>query len=286
MGLRSVGRGAGAALAASLVLAAAPAVAGEKKFTYVYEPQALAPGSVELEQWITPKLGKASGSYSQFDLRTEIEVGLLEDLQTSVYLNFRNTHAADVRVGERGSTNGDFITQDGKERFDQFEFEGFSNEWLYKLSDPVADVVGVALYFEWTTNGKELELEEKLILAKTWGGLTLAANLIAEQEWRQTPTDEAPREARFGATVGASYRIPKTPFSLGLEFRTEHVLELFGDYKHSVFSLGPVAHVAFERWWATLTLLPQIASQTPSYKWFDYDGFEVFEARLIVGVEF
>src|SRR5947209_2602375 len=61
--------------------------AGEKQFGYVYEPRTLAPGQIELEQWVTPRLGKAGGVFSEIDLRTELEVGVVDDLQASLYLN-------------------------------------------------------------------------------------------------------------------------------------------------------------------------------------------------------
>jgi hypothetical protein len=273
-----------AVLAALLVLAAASHVrAGEKQFGYVYEPATLPPGQVELEQWITPRLGKAGGVYSQFDLRSEIEVGVVDDLQTSIYINFSNVHAVDARSGRRSA--GFLTNANGERSFSELSFHGISNEWVWKLSDPVADAIGVAAYVELETNGAELEIEEKLLLGKTWGPLTLAANLIFEQDWR-AKGDEPTRELHFSFTMGLAYKIPGTPLGVGLEFRQENTLTSYTKYDHSVFSLGPNLHFYREHFWATLTVLPQIASATPSFKGFDYDAYEALEVRLIVGVEF
>jgi hypothetical protein len=259
--------------------------AGEKQFGYVYEPQTLAPGNVELELWTTPRLGKAGGVFSEFDLRSELEVGLVDNLQTSLYLNLKSTRAADARISRR--SRGEFVTNSHGERtFSEFEFDTISNEWLYKLLDPVADPVGLAFYVEWETNGAEFEIEEKILVAKTWGGLTLAANLIFEQDWRTHASDEPNRALKFSFTAGVAYKIAKTPLGVGLEFRNENQLDYYRDYTHSVFSIGPNLHFATQRWWATLTVFPQIASATPTYKSYDYDAYEVLEVRLIVGVEF
>lgn len=263
------------------LLLAGTAHAGEKKFDYVYEPFTLAPGQIELEQWVNPKFGKAGGVYSQFDLRTEFEVGVIENLQTSLYLNLEATNAKDARAGKRAKG---FITDDGESRFDTFEFDTISNEWLWKLLDPTADFVGLALYVEPEFNGHEFEIEEKILIGKVWGDLTAAMNFIFEQDWRSN-TDEANRELVFGFTAGVSYHIPDTPLAFGLEFRTEHQLDFYTKYTHAVFSLGPNIHFVRDRFWATLCVMPQLASPTRTYKSFDYDGYEVIEARLIIGIE-
>jgi len=267
-----------------LVAASAPALAGEKQFGYVYEPESLPPGAVELEQWVTPRLGKAAGVFSELDLRTEIEVGVIENLQTSLYLNLASTRAADARSGRRSQG---FITNDkGEQRFSDFEFDGISNEWIYKFSDPVADPIGFAAYVELETNGTEFEIEEKLLFAKTWGGLTVALNFIFEQDWRSRASREPNRALHFDASFGVAYKVPGTPIGFGLEVRDENQLDFYTKYNHAVFSIGPNFHIYTQRWWATLTVMPQITSPTPTYKSYDYDAYEVVAVRLIVGVEF
>jgi hypothetical protein len=258
--------------------------AGEKQFGYVYEPLTLPPGQVELEQWVTPRLGKAGGVFSEIDLSTEIEVGVVDNLQTSLYLNTIATRAVDARASHRSRG---FVTDDaGNQKFSSFEFDNVANEWLFKVFDPVADPIGLALYVEPETNGQEFEIEEKIIVGKTWGGLSLDANLIFEQDWRDGSTGEPNRELHFNLTAGVAYRFPKTPFGIGLEFRDENTLAYYTKYTHSVISLGPNLHFVRDHFWATLTVLPQLVSPTPTYKSFDYDRYEVVEVRLIVGIEF
>lgn len=271
---------------AIVITLAAEARGGEKQFGYVYEPGTLPPGKVELEQWITAREGKAGGHYSRLDLRTELEVGVIESLQTSLYLNLQAIRAQDARSGPRGS---DLIEHDGKTSFSTFDFDSFSNEWIYKLADPVAEPVGIALYFEWGTDGKKLALEEKLIVASVWDGFTFAANYSVEQEWhsaRDPDEDEPARELELTGSLGVAYHFDKTPFTIGVEFRNVLLLEGMTDMTHSVFQLGPTVHFATGRWWATLSVMPQIGSVTPTYHhWFDYDEYEVCEARLVLGVD-
>lgn len=264
----------------ALLLAASAATAGERRFTYTYEPQALPPGAIELEQWITSRIGKASGHFVAFDLRTEIEFGIIENLQTALYLNLEYEVVDDARTGPRSKVGP--ITDDGETSFTEFEFEGVSNEWVYKVTDPVADAVGLALYVEWGTNGEEFELEERIILGKVLGPLTLALNLFFEQEWE---LDENEEEGVFGAFLGISHQISDTGLAVGVELRTLHVLEDFDEYEHSIYSAGPVLHYTAGRWWAALTVLPQLGSSTPSHHQQDYEEFEAVEVRLLVGID-
>jgi hypothetical protein len=257
--------------------------AGEKLFGYSYEPLTMAPGNVELEQWVTPRLGKAGGLFSEFDLRSEVEVGVIDNLQTSLYLNLESMRAYDARAGRRGQG---FVTNDsGEQRFSEFQFGSVSNEWIYKFLDPTADPIGFAAYVELETNGSEFEIEEKLLFGKVWGQISLAVNLIFEQDFR-AHENEPNRAIHFNATIGLEYRVPNTPLAIGLEFRNENQLDFYTQYDHSVISIGPNIHWATQHWWATLTVMPQVCSMTPTYKSFDYDAYEVIEVRLIVGVEF
>ncbi len=259
------------------------AEAGEKLFGYSYEPLTMPEGAIELEEWVTPRLGKAGGVFSEFDLRSEIEVGVIDDLQTSLYLNLSSTRAANARSGRRSQG---FITNDaGDQQFSEFSFDSISNEWIYKFLDPVADPIGLAAYVELETNGSEFEIEEKLLLGKVWGQVSLAVNLIFEQDFR-AHENEPNRAIHFNVTTGLEYRVAKTPLAFGIEFRDENQLDYYTKYTHSVVSLGPNLHWATPHWWATLTVFPQIASPTRTYKSFDYDAYEVIEVRLIIGIEF
>src|SRR5258708_943644 len=72
------------------------AQADETPFGYIYGADTLPKGHWEYEQWNTVRAGKASGSYTAFDLRNEIEYGFTDKFQASLYLNSSYLHARDV----------------------------------------------------------------------------------------------------------------------------------------------------------------------------------------------
>lgn len=235
------------AAAALIVSFAAPVAASERHFTYTYESQVLNPGDVELEPWTTLRAGRED-FYHRYDLRLELEVGVIENLQTALYWNMSSI-AEDVEV-----ENAD------DEREVSFEFTGVSSEWKYKLTDSVADALGSALYFEATAAPTEAELEAKLILDKRIGPWLVAFNAVAEYEWEFEEPGETERELVLAPVLGAGYFFAPR-FMAGLEVRSHTELGDGGsEYEHTAFFAGPVAAYAADSWWAALTVLPQIAA--------------------------
>src|SRR5580692_3355998 len=70
-----------AALAAMLSLFGSAAFAEESMFAYVYTTDLLPQGGKEVEQWLTWRHQKNSGTYDQIEGRTEFEYGLASNLQ-------------------------------------------------------------------------------------------------------------------------------------------------------------------------------------------------------------
>jgi hypothetical protein len=250
------------------VLAARPAAANERHFTYTYESAVLPQGGRELEVWTTPRLGRES-YYARFDQRVEFEVGLTGRLQTAFYLNFNAI--TETRLAAAGLPDS---------RESTVEFAGVSSEWKYKLTDPVANAVGFALYGEVTASTSELELETKLIFDKRVGPVLLAANVIPELELEFTP-GETVKEWVFELDLGATYFL--TPgFSLGLEVRSRSEAE--EELERSVLYAGPVIAYATPSWWIGFTLFAQLpALKKPSGQTgaLVLDDFERFNARLL-----
>jgi hypothetical protein len=262
-----------AALAASTL---ATVHADERFFTYVYESEVLPKGRWEFEQWLTYRKGFPGGdrefSHHIWDFREEIEYGLTERLSTSLYLNFRQEQ---------------FVArEEGLQDTSDFLFKGVSAEFKYQLLNPNTKPVGLALYFEPTYNGNEQELEEKLILSKNIGDKWIvAANLSLEQEWEKEE-GKTEKESVFELTLGTAYRF--TPhWSAGLEGRRHAVYEGtgFNDRLGTAWFLGPNVHYGSSKWWATLTVLPQISGH-PSDGRINITEHQTFEVRLIAGINF
>jgi hypothetical protein len=258
-------------VAAQLVPLAASA--NERRFTYTYESGTLPKGAREFEVWTTARL-KREQFYARFDNRLEFEWGLTDTLMTALYLN---TSAITARVGDAYQS--------------EYEFSSISSEWKWKLMDPVADPVGMALYAEFAGGPREAEVEAKLIFDKKIGDVLLATNLIGEYELEWEAPGEIVREIVAELVVGAAYYLtPK--WTAGLELRVnnefEREVEPNGEkeweMEHSALFAGPTVGYAEESWWMTLTLLPQItALKKPegSSGSLDLQGYERFNARLL-----
>jgi hypothetical protein len=249
-------------LTASLLwLASSGAAASERKFAYTYESGVLAPGELELEPWTTLRLGKAD-YYRRFDTRLELEGGLTDRLQTSLYLNL--SAKAGGRAGERSS---------------EFEFDGISSEWKLKLSDPVADEVGSALYLELTVNGFETEVEGKLILDKRIGGWIAGLNLVTEQVWN---TEGASLQTETWLELDAGLARPLShSWSVALEAR---LVSLLGDGGSTVLFAGPTVSWAGPRFWATFAIQPQLGALSGATTGgLDLENHERAQVRLLIG---
>jgi len=245
-----------AAAAAAFTLAG-PARANDRAFTYVYEATTLAEGSVELEQWVTWKTDKdTDSSYDRLDFRTEVEIGLTDDLQLGLYL-------ADWRYEDGAS-----VADDGA------EFRNVAAELIYNLSNPTTDLLGVALYGEIQYGPEKFELEGKLILHKNIDAWIIAYNATFEAEWEGAHYQDD--KGVFEQTLGVSYQISPR-LTTGAEFL--HEIE-FDDFEHTgddVIYFGPNVSVRRDRWWVTCTLLFQVT---------DIDSEANYQLRTIVGFDF
>ncbi len=215
------------------------AAANERHFTYAYESAVLAPGAREVELWTTLRTGRHD-FYSAFENRAEFEVGLTNRLQTSFYLNWHSTAEEDTSV------TPSVITKESS-------FDGISSEWKYKMSDPVADRIGSALYGEVSLGNEEIELETKLILDKRIGKNLFAYNLTGEFEWEREPDEIEYEKTVLENTLSFTHFFkPQFAGGLELESRTQD------EPAHSALFLGPVVSYTTDQWWVAFTALTQL----------------------------
>ena len=284
---------AGLVAGALALLAAAPLAADENLLGSVYGAETLPKGRWEAYQWVTARLGKADGTYSGWDLRTEVETGLTDRLQAAFYVN---TRAHDIH----GVT--------GLEDRSSFQFQGVAAELKYRLKSPYLDGYGLALYVEPGYNRvervsgeveEELELETKLIFQRNFldDALIWSVNYTLEPEWAigtqeehgeagEEHAEEARRELAEELSTGASYRLAPRWFA-GAELAAHSEWPDFSHREHLAVFLGPNLHYGAERWWWTLSVMPQV------WGWPDgqvsglqLDEHERLEARLKVGYNF
>ena len=241
------------ALLALSILPAMSAFAGVRHFTFLYEAPTSAPGSVEMENWITWKRG-SDPYFDQVDLRHEFEFGVTDRFQLSVYVADWNYHAPD----EKGFTLSDAAV-----------------EAIYNLSNPVIDPVGLSIYQEIRAGDRLVEWESKVIAQKNYGRWIFAYNATLEAVWEGDDLEE--REGEFVQALGASYEISPR-LSVGVEFLHEYVFPDWRDDEdiRNIF-VGP--NVSYRRgsWFVTTSILAQ-ATDTPD----EAD----FQWRTIFGVGF
>jgi len=253
-------------LTAVLVAAfALPAAADERKFTYSQEAKTLPQGSFEFEQWATHGWHRDEGTFWFWSIREELEYGITDRLSASVYLNFEIQHANNIP---------------GLEDDTIFEFEGVSLEAKYKLTDPVADVVGLLGYIE-VGFGEETEVEVKLVANKEVGQFAFVYNFIWEYEDAENELGVAGSPSRIKGylienTLGASYALEKG-WAVGAEFLARTAFDEDFDKVGTGYFIGPNAHYAAKEWWITMTFLVRTNHQ---------DAFEKYEARVILGINF
>lgn len=248
----------------ALSLAASTASASSRRFTYAYETAVLNPGDLDLEPWTTARIGRDQ-YFQRYDHRLELETGVVKNLQMAWYLNLSTT-AADTAAGRETSSS----------------LQGFSTEWKYKLSDPVADAVGSALYLEGSFGPQEVEIEAKLIFDKRWGNFLLAFNAVGELEL-ELERQETEEEIVVEGDLGLAYLVGQH-FSFGVEVRSHNEFKE-GKLEHGAIFAGPVMSYAQDKWWMALSALPQVVGFGEGADGLDLVGHTKLETRLLLGFE-
>ena len=257
-----------------MVIAALHTQAQERVFTYTYQSNVLNQGQKELEVWTT--LGTSRKDfYRGLNHRLEFEVGLGGKLQTAFYLNYGYSKGITENNGV------DFLNSNTS--------YSFANEWKLKLSDPVANKLGSALYFEYTLAPDETELEGKLILDKQTGRFIHALNLVGELEFEKEFESnlneieaETEKEFKFEWNYGFSYKINESWFT-GIELMNENVFAE-GDLEKSILSAGPGISYTGSGFWVNFTLMPQLTNLKGGGR--DITDEDGLQARLIFSYEF
>jgi hypothetical protein len=264
-------------LALAVTLAGATARANPRPLPFTYQSETLPQGAVEVEQFVDlvpvraePLAGTADEVWflaSQF--QTEFEVGLTDRLELGLYVSF-------VPQPNAGAVTGTpTALLDGN---------GIKQRLRWRLADPEAWPVDVALYGELAENEREIELEGKVILQRRIGRVRVITNLWAERELYFNGA----REWVLAPTLGATAEL--TPrYHVGAEawMRAEYPAGLTGPRP---FNLGPHVYVgpAFmanfgKLWWSTgVYLRATEVDRTVQLG----DAYGHVWARTIVGLSF
>jgi hypothetical protein len=255
-------------------LSALSAIAQDRFFARTYTSSVLPKGAIDLEFWHTSRFGHHNQFFHAQDQRMELELGLGKNLQTAFYFN---------HFQERISTGGN-----GTSISHQI---GFSNEWKLKLSDPSANKIGSALYFEaGVKGGDEVELETKIILDKYVGKSLFAFNGVAEFEkefdWKNGSVESDGWSTPIEFDLAYMYTIKPT-LGLGLEIVNKNDIAKSEGWKNSIFYAGPTLNFRSDKWFVIANYLPQLGNvhktnYSPGNK--VLDDHERAEARILLGI--
>ncbi len=197
-----------------------------------------------MENWITWKRVTGPGSSDEVDFRHEIEYGVTDKFQVSLYL-------------------ADWFYVSGRDR-SGFNYSNSAIEFIYNLTNPVDDPIGLSIYGEIKAGDRLVELESKLIAQKNLGPLTLAYNATLESIWERDDLGE--REGEFSQAL----------VSAGVELLHEFVFPDWHD-KGGIrnFFAGPNVSYRRQNWFVIVTALAQAT---------DTDDEPNLQVRTIFGI--
>lgn len=246
--------------------------AQDRVFAQTYQTNVLPSGIKELEYWSTLRSGRTN-FYNAIDQRLELELGLGGKLQTAFYLNIKSESFSVIEGIEKTTT------------------VGFSNEWKYKMTDPVANRVGSALYFEVGFDGEEIEFEGKIILDKKFGNNLVAFNGVSEYEIGYhvvngvtTTSSESPFEFDF-----AYLHFLNNHIGIGLEARNHNEVSEDEGWENSVWYAGPTFHFNGANWFINLNVQPQLFNarkEEGSTQNLELNTHEKLNARVLISFNF
>lgn len=257
--------------------------AQDRMFVRTYQSMTLPKGAKDIEAWNTFRTGRQY-FYNRLDQRLELEVGLTDRLQTSVYLNTEYT-AEGAHLDTLGG-----IADTAVDGISNSTLFSVSSEWKLKLSDPVANAIGSALYAELTFSPTELEVEGKLILDKKMDKNIFALNIVGEYEVGfDVKKGETEMEKEFKPELDLAYmHMLKPHVGLGLEIRQHNVI-VEKKLEHSALFGGPTLFYSGDKFFIILNVLPQwtnLQVNDANPKSLDLNEYEKVEARLLIGISF
>lgn len=252
------------------------AEADERRFTYTYEPETMPQGGTEFEQWVTlrsqrtKKVGQEN--YNRWEIREAFEYGVTDNYTVELYLNTASESFRDPVSGTDHS---------------HVSFEGISVENRYLVVNPVNHIAGLALYLEPRFSGEAAEVEEKIILGQRYGDWKWAFNLTHSTGWSKNLHEmDGEVEASFGLAGDLNKH-----WSLGLEVRDHNELPEYRRWENTALFAGPVLSLRQEKWWAALTVMPQLWGKNfrgdpDGHPALELASHERVNIRLIFGVDF
>lgn len=260
--------------------------AQDRFFTRSYTSNVLSKSSFDIEYWSTLRTStnnsKAAYAHQrQLNNRLEFEFGLGNNLQTSFYFNSYNTY----NLMQDTSLN--------KIQSNKISKTSFSNEWKYKLADPVAHPIGLALYLELGVASDEYEIESKIILDKRINkhlvALTLELELELEPEF-ELEDKRVEKELEIEKNLNfhfADMFFIKPNIGIGIEVSNHNKFDNKSMLEQSRLMAGPSFYLNSKRLFAIINMQTQVKYNfKSSAETVTATPDQLLDSRVIIGYSF
>lgn len=262
------------AIAVVFALGIRNAAANPRPLPYTYPSEMLQQGGFEIEQSVdftpvpAPSETGAPTTLLQGTLITELEYGLLDNLELGLYFQFSDNAAYSTGTPEV-----------------PVQFDGIKQRLRWGLARPGEWPIDVELYGEVAEFQNELELEGKVILQRRFGHVRLMLNLWAErefyfignQEWVLNPTGGVAWEVKPWINLGIEYWMHA---ELGATQAVAGITP-FNQAAHSY--IGPAIMMQFHHlWWS---VAPYVRLDNIGRAAQEGDQYGEFWIRTVIGID-
>ncbi len=235
------------------------ALADRRIFTYTYPYMTLPEGGMELEHYL-------EAGYMEMDNPHTTAV----ENDTEVFWE----HEFELEYGITDHWDFGFYNVFEQAPYESLEYRGVKLRTRYRFAEEGQWPVDTGIYLETAYFDDEVELEQKLILAKTIGKLEVDFNLVTEQEWeKEMPENKWETEYALNPLLGVGYHFNRN-FAAGVEYSGKVEYEHGESGPYTQF-LGPTFSVATEKFYWTFTAQPQLTDEDEEFD---------FRLRSLLGI--
>jgi hypothetical protein len=236
------------AVVAGVLASPAARAEDDQPFITLHTTELEEPGEVEAESWFFFRSGHAGAAFANVENRNELEYGISENWQASLYLNYEWSRENPHPSGPAAVRNDVSV----------------ATELIWRALDIDSAPFGLAFYFEPQVGTQKRFIETKILLQKNLLADRLRAviNIIAQDEWDHTFTGGWSESSQLEFNAGLAWRL-SSAWNIALEFGNERGFdgEVLGADSRPVSSsyyLGPTLQYSADPFQITLGAQAQL----------------------------
>jgi hypothetical protein len=229
---------------------ASPAARAEddQPFITLHTTELEEPGEAELENWFFFRSGHAGAAFADVENRNELEYGISENWQASLYLNYEWSRENPHPSGPASVTNDVSV----------------ATEFIWRALDIDSAPFGLAFYLEPQVGTQKRFIETKILLQKNFLGdrLRWVVNVIAQDEWDHAAAGSWSQSSQLEFNTGLAWQL-SSAWNVALEFGNEREFdgEVLGTGARPVsnsFYLGPTFQYSVDPFQITFGMQTQL----------------------------